>query len=109
MCAARRRWFRFSLRALFILIAVIAVWLGWNLNRVRQREEMVTWIRAMSGTVLYGSPHRPWQKVPLSWKLLGADSVSYIKLGGNAYNPDDLRRAQLLFPEAEISYGTRDP
>jgi len=34
----KRRWFRFSLRTLFVVVTVFAVWLGWNVNIVQQRR-----------------------------------------------------------------------
>ncbi len=33
----KRRWLRFSLRSLFLLMAVIAVSLGWTIHKVRQQ------------------------------------------------------------------------
>jgi hypothetical protein len=36
-CAPQRRWFRFSLRTLFVVVTVIACWLGWNVQIVRRR------------------------------------------------------------------------
>lgn len=32
-----RRWFRFSLRTMFVAFTLVAVWLGWNVYIVRQR------------------------------------------------------------------------
>jgi hypothetical protein len=32
---ADRRWFQYSLRTLFIIVTVFAVWLGWELSIIR--------------------------------------------------------------------------
>ena len=36
-----RRWFRFTLRTLFVLLTFFGVWLGWNLHQVREREAIL--------------------------------------------------------------------
>ena len=40
MAIPKRRWFRFSLRTMFVAHTVVAVWLGWNGHVVQQRREM---------------------------------------------------------------------
>ena len=47
---ARRRWLQFSLRGLLLLMAVLAVSLGWTMHKVRRQrlaigalEEMGCW------------------------------------------------------------------
>ena len=39
--APNRRWLRFSLRTLFVVVTVIACWLGWNLHQVRERDRLL--------------------------------------------------------------------
>ena len=39
--APKRRWFRFSLRTLFVVVTVCCVWLGWQLHIVRERQAML--------------------------------------------------------------------
>jgi hypothetical protein len=36
--APKRRWFRFSLRTLFVVVTVGCIWLAWNVNIVQQRK-----------------------------------------------------------------------
>ncbi len=36
-----RRWLRFSLRTLFVVVTVLASWLGYELNWVRQRHQLL--------------------------------------------------------------------
>jgi hypothetical protein len=33
----RRRWLRFSLRGLLVVVTLAAIWLGWNVYVVNQR------------------------------------------------------------------------
>jgi hypothetical protein len=40
MNAHPRRWLRFSLRALLVVITLICAWLGWEINVVRTRQAM---------------------------------------------------------------------
>ncbi len=36
--APKHRWFRFSLRTLFVLITALALWLGWEMKSIRALE-----------------------------------------------------------------------
>ena len=38
----RRRWLRFSLRSLLILITILCVWLGVKVNQARRQKEAFT-------------------------------------------------------------------
>ena len=38
---SKRRWFQFNLRTLFVLITLIACWLGYELNWIRQRRNFI--------------------------------------------------------------------
>ena len=40
--APRRRWFQFGLRTLFVLMTLVALWLAWELNFIRERQ---AWLR----------------------------------------------------------------
>jgi hypothetical protein len=40
--AARRRWFQFRLRTLFVLTTLVALWLAWELSFIRERQ---AWLR----------------------------------------------------------------
>jgi hypothetical protein len=35
----KRRWFAFSLRTLFVVVTLVACWLGYELNWIRQRRD----------------------------------------------------------------------
>src|SRR4249919_3316018 len=37
----KRRWFRFSLRTMFVVVTIFGVWLGWQLNIVRERKAIL--------------------------------------------------------------------
>src|SRR5688572_22036394 len=49
----RRRWIRFSLRTLLILLTLACLWLGWQAKRARDQRQAIATIRAAAGTVLY--------------------------------------------------------
>lgn len=49
----RRRWTRFNLRALMLIVVVIAIPLGWTVNRVRNRRIVVAAIQDMNGHIYY--------------------------------------------------------
>lgn len=47
------RWLSFSLRTLFVLVTVAAIWLGVVVNRAREQREAVKAIEAMGGSIRY--------------------------------------------------------
>ena len=56
----RRRWFRFSLRMLLVVVTVLCVWLGFKVNAARRQKEAVEAILKAGGQVSYD-----YQLVPL--------------------------------------------
>ncbi len=52
----RRRWLRFSLRTLLIVVTVLAVplgWVGWRRQQVRREQATITWVKEAGGYVVY--------------------------------------------------------
>jgi Leucine-rich repeat (LRR) protein len=52
--AKPRRWFRFSLRTLLIVVTISSVplgWVGWRLGQARRERATTTWIEEMGGEV----------------------------------------------------------
>ncbi len=101
----RRHWFRFSLRTMFVIVTILCIWFGWNLNKVRQRSTALTYLKQDGADVRLpadGWPMKPWHTVPLSLRLLGAEPVTRIVLPKGRYTYGDVTRVTELFPEAEI-------
>ncbi len=103
--APRRPRFRYSLRALLVVITVLGLWLGWNANYVIERQRLLrskdfkrtlepygadprdmqhAARLARQGIVLAGSSsllaapyrHRPFGRtIPRTWQLLGAEPL----------------------------------
>ena len=107
----RRRWFRYSLRTFFVLIAVAGcamAWLKWNLGQVRQREALLQKLRHPLNTQAFfvedigwdGPPPSP--KVPVTWSLLGARPVAIIHLQRYRLSVEEERQIREWFPEATI-------
>jgi hypothetical protein len=103
------RWLRFSLRTMFIVVAIAAVpsaWLGYTLNRIQQREVFISEeceimrrktrtpagepVFARAKSALYG---RQFYRVNVL-----VENVDQIT---NAEH-DHILEAQALFPEADI-------
>lgn len=104
---SKRRWLKFSLRTMLIAIALFAVWLGPQVNRVREQRRAVERILGLGGSIFYGyqtddsggylsrpqryqaQPHGPeWLS---GW--IGPDyfnSVVAVSLGTTEVSDDDL-------------------
>jgi hypothetical protein len=117
--APKRRWFRFSLRTLFVVVTVIACWLGWNVHVVRQRQAVWREIVAEDearNKVLQRIPRwggfTGWRtetvqkgsltpaQIPIVRRLLGDQPRTDIMRSREA----DARRTMQFFPEATITY-----
>ena len=98
---------RFSLKWLLITVTAFALWFGWNISQLRQRDAVEAFITAQGGTVTRGAlmvqPNRPWKRMPLSWRLLGAKPVQVIDARGIT-DEGDREQIRASFPEAEIRY-----
>jgi hypothetical protein len=53
MTAPRRRWFRFSLRTLFVVVTLLACWLAWNRSLVERRRAFLEKLRSSNEYKLY--------------------------------------------------------
>ena len=110
----RRRWMRFSLRSLLVFVTLLAIYLGWAMNWIRQRREFLTKPPKYLGTVeteedglIFGA--EPMQ-APLCLRILGESGVSHILLQPyrNKYGvkvevpPGEVERLIDLFPETNI-------
>jgi uncharacterized membrane protein YecN with MAPEG domain len=102
----RLGWFRFSLRTLFIVVAIFGGWLSWELQVVRERQKMRVWISQHHGFTVgfptQGMMLRPQgllSRFPRYRHLLGDEPVMHIGL----HEPipiSDLEEIDRLFPEA---------
>ena len=104
----RRGWCRFSLRTFLLAFTVVAVCLGWNVWQITKRIAAAVYISAQVATpsnrprhtITYGEPRRPWNSLPLTWRILGVKPVASMELHGLPLS--EREKLQGLFPEAEI-------
>jgi hypothetical protein len=100
----KRRWFRFSLRTLFLAFGTVCIalgWVMWNLNWIRARREMA---EAEQGRPFWTWP-APKGKAPSTLWIFGETgwqnlTIYYETEEEAALNRD---RAKALFPEAAVS------
>lgn len=110
----RLRWFRFSLRTLFVAVTLLCVWLGWQFNLVRVRREArqayelsglhFTSADAYAAGYPPGSmPNSPARISPLR-RMFGDVAIQEIWYEPNhpAVNEDVLRQVRRTFPEADV-------
>jgi internalin A len=92
----KRRWLRFSLRAVLVAIAIIAVLIWIPIQRAKTQKRAVEKIRDLGGVVKYDSVKSPGsQPPPLLWlhQLLGDDffyNVWDVTFENSEINDEDL-------------------
>jgi hypothetical protein len=103
----KRRRIRFSLSTLLLVFAALSIWLGFGFSQLRQRDQIVGRITMLNGKVLYGTPGKPWNSLPLTWKVLRVRTVNEIALptgNGTGISRDDTATIMKWFPEAYVRY-----
>jgi hypothetical protein len=115
----KRRWPRFTLRTLFVVVTAFGIWLGWNFNILRQREKMLDRVNATRND---GSPvgimmeaefesrlppaYRGMpstRRLPWALKLLGAEPTAIITVSEDDFSEAEIKQIGRLFPEALVS------
>jgi hypothetical protein len=100
--APKRRWFRWSLRTMFVVVTVFGCWLGYQLNWIRQRHQLISEQRLLLGELTWMLGEQP-DRAPWNMRLFGETGWQTITLVIPKNAPkryvDDARR---LFPEAEF-------
>ena len=113
----KRRWFRFSLRTLFVIVTLVALWLGYELNWIRERRKFLnapgvfesTSIDTLGPNFVIPPPLVPPPRAPGMLRLFGERGVVAIEipierqlfdesLSSDCYK--EVQRARRLFPEA---------
>ena len=115
MTAPKRRWPRYTLRTLFVVVTACAVWLGWNVNQVQERKRLleladskgvkINQFSLPSSMGGWGRPPMAPRAVGISWfrKTFLADGpIETICIPGVWLNEIETRQFEAAFPEAVI-------
>jgi hypothetical protein len=105
------RWFRFSLRTMFVLVTVFCCWMAYHLNWIRQRRETREWLdlleqkHGLTGTACGLQDERP--NLPLSLRILGEEEDRLIFICLPEYMDEFesekwFNKVQRLFPESYL-------
>ena len=102
--APRRRWFRFSLRTLLVMVTVFGAWFGVQVKWIRDRHE---WLKNHPQVIIWADNRGgPNELVPAPWSLriLGEPGIRKLYPGYRASRAD-FEQAKALFPEAQLEAG----
>src|SRR5262245_26665575 len=62
--ATNRRWPRFSLRTLFIVVTLLCLWLGWKYGAIhrtiQERHHVIAWLNEHGGMIYNGGVPTPF-------------------------------------------------
>ena len=110
--APKRRWFRFSLRTLFVVVTVACCWLGYYVNWAHQRRHGREWLEEhdwmQRGIGNISIPYVREAKPDLPWplRMLGEGPlIFYLIAEGTEGREEYLQRVaemSRLFPECQI-------
>jgi hypothetical protein len=114
LTAAKHRWFRFSLRTLFVVVTVVCCWLGWEFRFVQERKAALKAVHdhydKMPGINGFGAISCPFlvaqtmnghpPTIPAIRTCMGDRPVGFITVPLQS-EANSLKR---LFPESEIMY-----
>lgn len=105
--APKRRWFRFSLRTLFVVVTVLACWLGYAIPWIKSRHDFL--VQPVFGefndtppTTLNRWGNRWPVFAPGGMWLLGERGLVSVWLPPKFWSPKRQAEAARLFPEAVI-------
>jgi hypothetical protein len=111
---AAHRWLTFSLRGLFALVTLFAVWLAFQVNWLRERQDARSWIEQHESgewsrvdpvnVISAGIRNREGYRVaPWPLRMMGERRLVYVILDKSKLSQHDSSRLdslQKLFPEA---------
>ena len=96
-----RSWLRFSLRSMLIAVTIFAVWLGWELSYIRERQ---AWIRENTSVVIIYAVRFPsdptWRGAHIPWwrRWMGDEAVVDF-IFPEQWKHEKIDQALHLFPE----------
>lgn len=109
-----RRWFRYSLRTLFVVVTLLCCYLGWQLSIVRQRQRALHELQGRSVQIVtaddwipiaFGNPLPSRASVPVVRRWLGDKAIQEIwhtPAFADSLSQSELSRFQEVFPEATV-------
>jgi len=111
-----RRWFRFSLRTFFVVLTLLGVGLGYQVNWIRQRRAALAWLTEGHGVywgVANGSdvdPQDPaysemFKAHPAPWSLQPFNEGGMARIFVGPCSPEAVNKLKRLFPEADVLDG----
>jgi hypothetical protein len=100
----RRRWFQFGLGTLFVVVTIFAVWLGWELKFIRERQAFLmragadrTWYVMSSQLDGPITPRHRIPTIPFWRRWLGDEAVAIMEPPHGIAADEEI---DALFPEA---------
>ncbi len=95
-----RRWFSFSLRTMFILLTAVCVWVGYQVNWVRQRREFMG--KLPTNNIAYQEDLSHQVQAPGMLWLFGEAGKHRFRSVNTPDSDPETKQIRILFPEAEI-------
>jgi hypothetical protein len=86
--------FRFSLRVLFVVMALLSCWLGWEWRISNERHKVRTLVESRGGSFYHGDRYR--------FNLFGDWQEMQVELPSAKFSKDEELEVRRVFPESAI-------
>jgi hypothetical protein len=100
------RW-RLALPLVCVSLALSGGWLATGAAQVRKRDALLTEIELAEGSILTpkgsGRYRAAWARLPLAWRLWGAEPIGRLLLPEKAFSEADMTRIRRFFPESQVT------
>ena len=100
----RGRRLQFGLGTMLVVVTIFALWLGWEVRFIRERQAFLQWIKSQEptgGFVIRSSWSGAPAPIPFWRRWLGDEPENLIELPAGSM-PADRDQAKALFPEAVV-------
>ncbi len=104
-----RRYWQFSLRTFLVVLTLVCVWFGWQVNQANRQRKAVAWVLEMGGSVQYdyevddfGNTIADAKPTSPEWLRDFYDQVVRVHLENMPVSEEQITKLQQALPNCRI-------